>query len=134
MNWKTSICSVTLTSLTILINADCTESAESVAITEREQTTRPGEGTGKTHSHKVVPYDEIGFPADQVNQIKITINEAFSPEILENKYQEIAGMITLYAAQEFGEAPFELSGDGLINRFYERYQAAVAFLAGEGGK
>jgi spore coat protein H len=72
MNWKESICLVTLMSLMVTVMAGCTESGESVP-SASEQTIRPEGWTEVTHSNNVDPNYEIVFSQDKVNQIKITL-------------------------------------------------------------
>jgi spore coat protein H len=69
-----------------------------------------------------------------IDYIEETVNGAFNPETLEGKCQELAELIAPYATEETGKAAFESAVQELINRIYERYQAATAFLATEGGK
>jgi spore coat protein H len=73
MNWKKSVCLVTLVSLVAMVMAGCTKSGESVSTSASEQTTRPEGWTEETHSNNVDPNYQIVFPKDKVNQIKITI-------------------------------------------------------------
>lgn len=87
MNWKTSICLVTLASLTTLIMAGCTKSGESVSISESGQTTRPSD---ETHSNKAAPNYEVVFPQDKVNQIKITITSD-DWKVMQSNMTEIFG-------------------------------------------
>jgi spore coat protein H len=72
MDWKKSICLVTLVSLIAMVMAGCTEPGESVPSTS-EQTTRPEGWTEETHGNNADPNYEIVFPKDKVNQITISI-------------------------------------------------------------
>jgi spore coat protein H len=73
MNWKKSICLVTLMSLMAMVMAGCSKSGESLPTSISEQTTRPEGWTEQTHGNNVDPSYEIVLPQDKVNQIKITI-------------------------------------------------------------
>lgn len=72
MNWKKSICLVTLVSLIAMVALGCTKYEESVPSTD-EQTTRPEGWTDETHSNNIDPNYEIVFSQDKVNQITISI-------------------------------------------------------------
>jgi spore coat protein H len=78
--------------------------------------------------------DDPVYHSRYIDYIEETTSGAFNPETLEKECQELAELIAPYAAKESGEAAFESAVQELINRIYERYQAAIAFLATEGGK
>lgn len=77
--------------------------------------------------------DDPVYHGRYVEYIEETINGPFNPETLEKKCQELAELISPYAAKESGEATFESAVQELINRIYERYEAATDFLVSEGG-
>lgn len=64
-----------------------------------------------------------------VSYIAETVNGAFDPDKMKEKCQELAELIAPYIARENGEAAFESAVQELINRIYERVQAASTFLA-----
>jgi len=69
-----------------------------------------------------------------INYIEETINGPFNPETLEKECQKLTDLISPYVAKESSEVIFESAVQELIDRIYERYQAATTFLATEGGK
>jgi spore coat protein CotH len=64
-----------------------------------------------------------------IDYIEETINDVFNPDKMEEKCWAMAELIVPYAAKESGEAAFESAVQELINRIYERFEAASAFLA-----
>jgi spore coat protein H len=78
--------------------------------------------------------DDPVYHERYVKYIEEMINGPFNPETLEKKCRELAELIAPYVAKESSEATFESSVQELIDRIYERYQAATTFLATEGGK
>jgi spore coat protein CotH len=61
--------------------------------------------------------------------IEATINGAFDPDKMAEKCRELADLIAPYAVQESSNTAFESAVQELINRIYERYEAANTFLA-----
>jgi spore coat protein H len=64
-----------------------------------------------------------------VDYIEETINGALNPDKIAEKCQELAALIAPYAAQESGTGDFNSAVPELINRVYERFEAAKTFLA-----
>jgi spore coat protein H len=77
--------------------------------------------------------DDTVYYKRYVKYIEETINGPFSTETLEEKCMGLAELIAPYALKESGEAVFESAVQELINRIYERYEAATDFLISEGG-
>ena len=100
MNWKKSICLVTLVSLVATVMAGCTESSESVP-SASEQTTHPEGWTDETHSNNVDPNYDVVFPQDQVNQIKITI----APDDWEAMQANMTELLGARGTGQRGEQP-----------------------------
>lgn len=69
-----------------------------------------------------------------INYIEEMLTGPFNPETLEKKCLGLAQLIAPYVVKESDEATFESAVQVLINRIYERYEAATAFLAIEGGR
>jgi spore coat protein H len=68
-----------------------------------------------------------------VDYIQKTVDGVFAPEKLETECRQTAALIGSYAVKESGEAAFESAVQELINRIYERYEAANDFLTSEEG-
>ena len=68
-----------------------------------------------------------------VGYIEETIDGAFDPRALEAECRNLAEVIAPYATQASGEADFESAVQRLIDRIYERHQAAADFVAAAGG-
>jgi spore coat protein H len=64
-----------------------------------------------------------------VDYIEEAINGAFNPDKIAEKCQELAELIAPYAAQESSTSDFNSAVQELINRVYERFEAATTFLA-----
>ena len=77
--------------------------------------------------------DDTVYYKRYVKYIEETINGPFSTETLEEKCEGLAELIAPYALKESGEIVFESAVQELINRIYERYEAATDFLISEGG-
>jgi spore coat protein H len=75
--------------------------------------------------------DDPVYHERYVRYIKATINGAFNADEVAEKCQELAELIAPYVAVDAGEAAFESAVQVLINRVYERFEAATNFLAAE---
>jgi spore coat protein H len=64
-----------------------------------------------------------------IEYIEETINGAFNPDEMAEKCQELAELIVPYVAKDTDEAAFESAVHVLIDRVYERFEAATTFLA-----
>jgi spore coat protein H len=117
MNWKKSICLITLVSLIVVAMTGCGKSGESTpAATQSltagqsssasEQTTRPEGWADETHGNNVEPKYEVVFPQDKVNQIKITI----APDDWEAMQ---ANMTELFGAKGTGQPGGGPAGGGI---------------------
>jgi len=104
----------------------------------------PGGGTGRAVSlgreevggnWPLIRYllDDPVYHDRYVGYVEETIDSAFDPEALEAECRNLAEVIAPYSAEASGEAEFESAVQRLIDRIYERHQAAADFVAAAGG-
>ncbi|MCK9357485.1 MAG: CotH kinase family protein [Dehalococcoidia bacterium] len=104
----------------------------------------PGGGTGRAVSlgreevganWPLIRYllDDPVYHDRYVGFVGETVDGAFDPEALEEQCRDLAKLIAPYATEASGEVDFESAVQRLIDRIYERHQAAADFVAAAGG-
>jgi spore coat protein H len=76
--------------------------------------------------------DDPVYRERYVGYIGETVNGAFNPDKIAEKCRELAEMIEPYVIKDSSKAGFESAVQELIDRVYQRYQAATTFLAAGG--
>lgn len=76
--------------------------------------------------------DDPVYHERYVDFVGETVDGAFDPKALEQQCRDLAELIAPYVIESTDDAAFQSAVQRLIDRIYERHQAAVAFVAGEG--